>query len=139
MLKGKKFNKFLQKAGPFKMQISRQTFLLFALNLLDAVLTVYWVKNGFATEGNHLMAGLLEMGTLPFLTVKTAIGAIAAAVLWHWGDLRLARIGLAVTLAIYLGLMGVHLFTGLSAAGLVSENTIHEVSVWTQNCFGCLI
>ena len=121
------------------MQISRQTFLLFALNLLDAVFTVYWVKNGYATEGNHLMAGLMEMGTIPFLVVKTAIGAIAAMVLLYWSDLRLARIGLAVTLAIYVGLMGIHLFTGLSAAGLVSENTINSFSVWTQDYFGVVI
>ena len=121
------------------MQISRQTFLLFALNLLDAVLTVYWVKNGYATEGNHLMAGLMEMGVVPFLAVKILIGAVAAIVLLYWSNLKLARIGLAVTLAIYVGLMGIHLFTGLSAAGLVSENTINSVSVWTKDHFGITV
>jgi hypothetical protein len=111
------------------MHIIYQTFLLFALNLLDAVLTLYWVRNGFATEGNHLMATLLDIGDLPFLAVKIAIGTMAAFVLWRWGNLRLARYGLAVSLIIYTGLMGVHFFTGLSAFGLLSDNFIHELTV----------
>ena len=121
------------------MQLSRQTFLLFALNLLDAVLTIYWVRNGFATEGNQLMATLLDIGDFPFLAVKIAIGAAAAVVLWHWGSLRLARYGLTLALTIYIGLMGVHLFTGLSAFGLVSENFITDVSSFSHNLFAISI
>lgn len=121
------------------MQIFRQTFLLFALNLIDAVLTIYWVRNGFATEGNHLMATLLDIGDFPFLAVKIAIGATAAVVLWHWGNLRLARYGLTLALTIYIGLMGVHLFTGLSAFGLISENFVRDFSSWSNNFFALFI
>lgn len=121
------------------MQLSRQTFLLFALNLIDAVLTIYWVRNGFATEGNHLMATLLDIGDLPFLAVKIAIGATAAIVLWHWGNLRLARYGLTLALTIYIGLMGVHLVTGLSAVGLLSENLVRDLSSWSNNFFAMFI
>jgi Domain of unknown function (DUF5658) len=121
------------------MPILLQTFLLFTLNLVDALLTVYWVRHGFATEGNGLMASLLDMGNVPFLTVKMAIGALAAAVLWRWGNLRTARIGLTAALAVYIALMGVHLFTGLSACGLVSENMINNFSIWTQRCFALFI
>lgn len=121
------------------MQIFRQTFLLFALNLIDAVLTIYWVRNGFATEGNHLMATLLDIGDFPFLAVKIAIGATAAVVLWHWGNLRLARYGLTLALTIYIGLMGVHLFTGLSAFGLISENFVRDFSLWSNNFFALFI
>ncbi len=110
------------------MHISRQTILLFSLNFLDAVFTIYWVRHGLATEGNQLMAGLLDLGNVPFLAVKTMIGGIAAFVLWRWGNLRLAQIGLSVALAIYIGLMGVHLFTGLSACGLISESFLRDVS-----------
>lgn len=119
----------------YQMQISVQTFLLFALNLLDAVLTIYWVRNGFATEGNRLMAILLDMGDLPFLAAKIAIGGAAALVLWNWGNLRLARYGLALALFLYTGLMGVHLFTGLSAFGFVSEDFVQNVSAWSSNLF----
>jgi hypothetical protein len=112
------------------MQRFHQAFLLFTLNLLDALLTIFWVRNGLATEGNHLMATLLDIGDMPFLAVKVAVGAVTAVVLWRWRAFRLAKYGLAVVLAIYLGLMGVHFVTGLAAMGYVSNETLHEVSVW---------
>jgi len=121
------------------MHLSRQTFLLFALNFLDAVFTIYWVHNGFATEGNQLMAGLLEIGYMPFLAVKLAVGAAAAVVLWHWGNLRLARYGLTFALAIYISLMGVHFVTGLSAFGFISEALINDFSHWSSVFFAFLV
>ena len=117
------------------MHLSRQTLLLFTLNFLDAVFTIYWVHYGFATEGNQLMAGLLEFGYMPFLLVKIAVGAVAAVVLWHWGSLRLAKIGLALTLTIYITLMGVHFITGLSAFGFISESLIDDFSRWSSVFF----
>ncbi len=118
------------------MQLFRGTFLLFALNLLDALLTIVWVRSGVATEGNQLMAKLLEIGDFTFLGAKVAIGAIAALVLLRWGNLKLAQYGLAVALAVYLGLMGIHIFTGLAAAGLISETAIHD---WTVSVFAAFI
>lgn len=112
------------------MPLYSQTILLFALNFIDAVLTIYWVRNGFATEGNHLMATLLDIGDLPFLGVKVAIGAVTAVVLWRFRHLRMAKYGLSVALLIYVGLMGIHFFTGLSAFGLISENFVKEVADW---------
>lgn len=110
------------------MQLLAPAFLLFALNLLDALLTIVWVRSGVATEGNQLMAALLDIGNGPFLAVKIVIGLIAALVLARWGRKPLARYGLAVALAVYIGLMGIHLFTGLAAFGLVSNSTIENVS-----------
>lgn len=114
------------------MRLSRQVSLLFALNFFDAVLTIYWVHNGFATEGNELMAGLLDIGYLPFLAVKTAIGAVAAIVLRQWSDLRLARVGLNLVLTLYIGLMGIHLVTGLSAFGFISNELVSKISMWSN-------
>ena len=110
------------------MQLLAPTFLLFALNLLDALLTIVWVRSGVATEGNQLMAKLLDIGDGPFLGVKVAIGLLAAMVLVKWGSRPLARYGLAIALAVYLGLMGIHLFTGLSAFGVVSNTTINDLA-----------
>jgi hypothetical protein len=110
------------------MTLLHQTLLLFTLNFLDAVLTIYWVRNGFATEGNHLMATLLEIGNLPFLAVKISIGAVTAVVLWRWRKMRLAKYGLAVALVVYIGLMGVHFLTGLSAFGFVSADLVNDLS-----------
>lgn len=115
------------------MQIAGLTILLFTLNLLDAVLTIYWVRNGLATEGNRLMAILLDIGDFPFLATKILIGAATAFVLWRWGKLRLARYGLTLALVLYIGLMGVHLFTGLSAFGLVSDDVVQNVGAWSNS------
>ncbi len=112
------------------MQLIAPTVLLFALNLLDALLTIVWVRSGVATEGNQLMAALLEIGNGPFLGVKIAIGAIAAIVLFRWGNRPMARYGVSVALALYIGLMGIHFFTGLSAFGYVSNTTIYKILEW---------
>ncbi len=109
------------------MSLIQQTLLLFTLNFADAVLTIFWVRNGFATEGNHLMATLLDIGNFPFLSVKVAIGAVAALVLWNWGHLRLAKYGLALVLMLYTGLMGIHFVTGLSAVSMVAGTTLTDL------------
>ncbi len=116
-----------------------KTILLFALNLLDGVLTVVWVRNGIATEGNQLMARLLDFGDLTFLGVKIAIGLTTAVVLLHWGHLRLARYGLGLALGLYIGLMGIHLFTGLSAFGMVSDSLLRDVSRLSETVFALFI
>jgi hypothetical protein len=133
-----KLNKFLQERH-FYMQLLAPTLLLFALNLLDALLTIVWVRSGVATEGNQMMASLLDVGNGPFLGVKIAIGAVAALVLLKWGNRPLARYGLAVALAAYLGLMGIHLFTGLSAFGYVSNSAIRDFVDWPGQLFAFIM
>lgn len=117
------------------MTLSQQTIILFLLNLVDGVLTIIWVRNGFATEGNHLMATLLDLGNTPFLAVKIAMGAVTAFVLWRWRAFRLAKYGLALVLMIYVGLMAVHFMTGLSAAGLLSDGMLKGFGDLTQSFF----
>jgi len=121
------------------MQLIAPTFLLFVLNLLDAVLTLIWVRSGVATEGNQLMASLLDIGNGPFLGVKIAIGTLAAVVLFKWGNRPLARSGLAVSLAVYLGLMGIHLFTGLSAFGYVSNTLLDDLARWPAQILALIL
>ena len=91
--------------------------LLFLLNWLDAQLTIIWVRNGLATEGNGLMAHLLDAGNMPFLVTKLAVGGLVAYVLYRWSHLALARRGLRLVLGLYFALMFVHAATGISALG----------------------
>ena len=121
------------------MPFSRLVLLLFTLNFLDAVFTLYWVRNGFATEGNHLMAALLDIGDFPFLLTKICVGAVTALVLWNWGHLKIAKFGLGLALALYIGLMGVHLITGLSAFGYISEATINNFSNLSSIIFAFIL
>jgi hypothetical protein len=99
------------------MSALTKSILLFCLNWLDAQLTVVWVRSNVATEGNGLMAQLLDLGDAPFIFVKLAVGAFAAYVLYRCSRYKLARRGMTVVLGLYLGLMVVHAATGMSALG----------------------
>ena len=102
------------------MNLFRESFLLFSLNLLDALLTIIWVRNGVATEGNLVMARLLEVGDLTFLMAKMAIGTFAGLVLLPFGgERRLGKYGITFPLIVYISLMGIHALTGLSAVGII--------------------
>ena len=91
--------------------------LLFTLNWLDAQLTVLWIRLGVATEGNALMARILQHGDLAFIGAKLAIGAFAAYVLYRCAHLPIAKRGLNFVLGIYVVLMLVHVATGCVALG----------------------
>ena len=121
------------------MPLANQIILLFGLNLLDALLTIFWVRNGIATESNQLMAELLNVGNFPFLMVKVAMGAVTAVVFFRYANSNLAKYGLTISLAIYLGLMFVHAFTGLAAFGYISENLAHTVTSLPSRLFAILI
>lgn len=99
------------------MTVFAKSVLLFALNMLDAVLTIIWIRMNVATEGNALMAYLLEHGEFSFLCVKLLIGAFAAYILYRFAYIKVAKRGMQLALGVYVMLMLVHLATGLSALG----------------------
>ena len=91
--------------------------LLFILNWLDAQLTLLWIRLNVASEGNALMARVLEHGELTFFSAKIAIGAFAAYILYRCAHLPLARHGLTAVLGLYAVLMLIHAATGCVALG----------------------
>ena len=97
------------------MSALMKSLLLFALNMLDAQLTVIWVRAGVATEGNGLMARVLAAGVAPFFMTKLLVGATVAFLLYRFSSLTIAQRGTRLVLGIYLALMLVHAATGLSA------------------------
>jgi hypothetical protein len=121
------------------MQFVAPTILLFALNLLDGLLTILWVRSGVATEGNSIMARLLDFGNGPFLLAKIAVGFITCLVLFRWRNRRLARYGMTVALAVYIGLMGIHVVTGLTAFGYVSNATLQHLAAVPGQFFAVII
>jgi hypothetical protein len=102
------------------LNLSRSVSLLFALNIVDAVVTILWIRYGLATEGNYLMATVLDYGELPFLAVKLGMGAITVAVLLYGSQYRLAIIGVRVCLAAYSFAIVSHILTGFAASGYLS-------------------
>ncbi len=109
------------------MSAFSKSLLLFLLNWLDAQLTIMWVRGGAATEGNGLMAYLLERGTAPFLLAKLLVGVLVAYTLFRFSHVALARRGLQLTLGLYLALMLVHAATGASAMGWNPPETLVAV------------
>jgi hypothetical protein len=95
-----------------------KSLLLFSLNWLDAQLTLLWVRLNVATEGNLLMARLLEHSAFSFISLKLAIGAAAAYILYRCAHLPLAQRGMTLVLALYIALLFVHAATGCVALGL---------------------
>ena len=91
--------------------------LLFGLNWLDAQLTVLWVRLNVATEGNALMARVLDHGEFTFLGAKLLVGAFAAYVLYRCAHLPIAKHGMTAVLTLYGMLMVVHAATGCLALG----------------------
>ena len=101
-----------------------KALLLFAMNWLDAQLTILWLRLHVATEGNGLMAMLLDRSEGSFLSVKLAIGGLAAYVLYRFAEIPIARRGMKIVLGVYLALMVVHTVTGFSALGWEAPATV---------------
>jgi Domain of unknown function (DUF5658) len=99
------------------MSTFSKSLLLFVLNWLDAQLTILWVRGGVATEGNGLMAYLLDLGNFPFLLAKLTVGALVAYTFYRFSSVSLARRGLHFAICLYMALMLVHAATGASALG----------------------
>lgn len=112
-----------------------KALLLFAMNWLDAQLTILWVRLNVATEGNSIMATLLNHSENSFLSVKLLIGAISAYILYRFAEIPLARRGMKVVLGLYLMLMLVHLVTGFSALGWQAPSAILTYLVHLPNAF----
>ncbi|HYJ92338.1 MAG TPA: DUF5658 family protein [Pyrinomonadaceae bacterium] len=102
------------------VNLSRPIFWLLFLNVVDAFVTLIWVRSGIAPESNQLMAALLDVGDFPFLLAKLAMGVVTAVVLYYGSEYRLARIGVTVALGAYVCTLGIHVFTGLAAFGYLS-------------------
>jgi hypothetical protein len=94
-----------------------KSLLLFGLNWLDAQLTLLWIHMNVATEGNGIMARVLEHGEMPFIGIKLVIGAFAAYILYRCAHLRIAKHGMTLVLTVYVALMLVHAATGCAALG----------------------
>ena len=105
------------------MSTISKSLLLFALNWADAQLTILWIRMEVATEGNALMAFLLEFGEAPFLGFKLMVGAFAAYVLYRFANHSIAKRGMKIALGLYVALMAIHTATGLSALGWSGPET----------------
>ena len=101
-----------------------KALLLFTMNWLDAQLTILWLRLNIATEGNGMMASLLNHSEASFLSVKLLVGALSAYILYRFAEIPIARRGMRIVLVVYLALMVVHAVTGFSALGWHAPATV---------------
>jgi len=116
-----------------------KALLLFAMNWLDAQLTILWVRLNVATEGNSIMASLLDHSEGSFLSVKLTIGALAAYVLYRFSEMPIARRGMKIVLGVYLLLMVIHVVTGFSAFGWHAPSTVFSYFIGLPKSFVAFI
>ena len=102
------------------MTLWRSVAILFALNIIDALVTIMWIRSGVTTEGNYLMASVLDFGELPFFAVKIGMGIVTCGVLLYGSEYRLARVGARIALAAYSFAIASHILTGFAAKGYLS-------------------
>lgn len=120
------------------MHLFREVFLLFSLNLLDAILTLVWVRSGVAPEGNQIMASLMDHSDFAFVGVKILMGTIVAVVILRWGNRKIARYGVAVALAVYISVMGIHFLTFLAALDQASAYVAPQIPEMIQHARAAL-
>lgn len=75
--------------------------LTVVLNLIDAALTLLFVRAGLAAEANPLMQELLERGPLAFVLGKLLIVSLGATLLWRCRERALAFAGAITALVAY--------------------------------------
>jgi len=78
---------------------------LLVLSCLDAYLTLVLIGKGKVIEANPVMAYFLDLGILPFTTIKFVITAFSLTILCLFKNVRATRISLPFALKIYLAII----------------------------------
>lgn len=100
--------------------------IIFILNAIDGVLTVFWVFSGSASEANPIMDHLIEVDPVVFMTVKLVLVALGSYLLWRVRHKRAAVVAIFVLFMVYYGILVVHTyaFSALVYPGEVIEESV---------------
>jgi len=71
------------------------------LNLIDAVLTLVWVRLGFAREANLMIDRLVEHHALAFVAVKLGLVGMGSWLLWQRRNHATAVVAIFVAFVAY--------------------------------------
>lgn len=83
-------------------------FTIVIMNATDAVMTVFWISAGLATETNPLMDLLLSLHPVFFVVGKLALVFLGVGLLWRYRYMRSAMVGVVLVAAVYYGVTLVH-------------------------------
>lgn len=82
--------------------------VILSLNVIDAVVTLFWVSTGRASEANPLMAPLLQGNAVLFVLVKLSLVMLGVLVLWRFRRRRLAVVGIILVFLVYYAALLLH-------------------------------
>ena len=71
------------------------------INLIDAVLTLFWVGAGFAKEANPLLADLVKEHPVGFASAKLGLVGLSSLLMWRLRHRPLAVVGIFCTFLLY--------------------------------------
>ncbi len=98
--------------------------LIFVINAIDGVLTIFWVFSGHASEANPIMDHLIEVDPVVFMGVKLALVAMGSYLLWRLRYKRIAVVSIFVLFTVYYGILVYHAYAFSSI--VYPEETIEE-------------
>jgi len=75
--------------------------VVLVLNLLDAMLTLYWVRGGLATEANTLIDELVRENAIGFVSTKLALVGLGSWLLWNRRRHPVAVVGIFAAFVVY--------------------------------------
>ncbi len=92
----------------FKIDIKKTVSFIILFNILDAILTLFWIDLGIAKESNPLMEYALDHGTYIFLFVKIALVSLGCLLLYRYRDKIFSRLAAVIALACYSSIVFYH-------------------------------
>ena len=101
-----------QQSGQLISIESHRVTLIFTIvfNLIDAILTLYWVMDGHAIEANPVMASALEIGPVAFMFCKIAVVSLGLTILWIRRRRAWVRFAALAIFGLYAYVMMIHTF-----------------------------
>ena len=91
-------------------------------NLLDALLTLVWVRAGLASEANTLMRELVNHHAVLFVAVKVGLVSLGSWFLWNQREHATAVVAIFVAFLAYYFILLYH----LQYSSLLVRNTLAE-------------
>jgi hypothetical protein len=79
------------------------------MNLFDAVMTLWWVSSGLATEANPFLEQIVTEHGFLFVVSKISIVILGTTLLWRYRTRPLAVLGIFAAFLVYYEVFLIHL------------------------------
>jgi hypothetical protein len=94
---------------------------LLVLNLIDAVLTLFWVRAGLAREANSLLRDLVNDHAVTFVVVKLGLVSLGSWFLWSRRNHAIAVVSIFISFLAYYLILLYHLqYTSLLVRNILA-------------------